>query len=146
MKLKQDGALDLIRGLYAMCPYIAGLWPLPQNPSSTENEGILISVGNNRSTMAYGIDAFTARNPLAWPRFAQREDVEGLPPVVISVNECDPLRDEGINLYRLLLDSGVPARARESLGTCHGVEIMPVVCPDISHATAADIATFVSSL
>jgi acetyl esterase/lipase len=46
---------------------------------------------------------------LAWPGFAQREDVEGLPPVVISVNECDPLRDEGINFYRLLLDSGVPA-------------------------------------
>ena len=57
-----------------------------------------------------------------------------------------PARDEGINFYRLLLDSGVCARARESLGTCRGVEIMPVVCPDISHATAGDIATFVSSL
>jgi acetyl esterase len=67
-------------------------------------------------------------------------------PVVISVNECDPLRDEGINFYRLLLDSGVPARARESLGTCHGTEIFPVVCPDVSHATAADIASFVFSL
>ena len=146
MKLKQDGDLGLIQGLYAMCPYIAGEWPLPQNPSSTENEGILISVWNNRSTMAYGIDAFNARNPLAWPGFAKREDVEGLPPVVISVNECDPLRDEGINFYRLLLDSGVPARCRESLGTCHGTEIMPAVCPDVSHATASDIATFVSSL
>jgi hypothetical protein len=63
---------------------------------SAENEGILISVWNNRSTMAYGIDAFNAR-------------------------------------------------CRESLGTCHGTEIMPVVCPDISH-TASDIATFVTSL
>jgi len=90
MKLKQDGNLALIKGLYAMCPYIAGEWPLPQNPSSTENEGILISVWNIRSTMAYGIDAFNARNPLAWPGFAKREDVEGLPPVVISVNECGP--------------------------------------------------------
>jgi acetyl esterase len=146
MKLKQDGGPGLVRGLYAMCPYIAGEWPLPQNPSSTANEGILISVGNNRSTMAYGIDAFTARNPLAWPGFATRADVEGLPPVVISVNECDPLRDEGVNFYRLLLDSGVAARCRESLGTCHGTEVMPVVCPDVSHATAGDIATFVSSL
>jgi acetyl esterase len=146
MSLKQDDDLDLVRGIYAMCPYIAGEWPLPQNPSSTENEGILISVWNNRSTMAYGIDAFTARNPLAWPGFATRDDVAGLPPVVISVNECDPLRDEGINFYRLLLDSGVPARARESLGTCHGIEIFPLVCPDVSRATAADIATFVFSL
>ena len=29
-------------------------------------------------------------------------DVAGLPRCVISVNECDPLRDEGINFYRLL--------------------------------------------
>ena len=34
-------------------------------------------------------------------------DVVGLPPTVISVNECDPLRDEGINFYRLLLKNGV---------------------------------------
>ena len=57
MRLKQDGDLGLIRGLYAMCPYIAGQWPLPQNPSSVENEGILISVHDNRSVMGYGIDA-----------------------------------------------------------------------------------------
>ena len=108
MKLKQDGDLGLIRGLYAMCPFIAGEWPLPQNPSSLENEGIFIFVHDNRSTMAYGIDAFKARNPLAWPGMAQPDDVRGLPPVVISVNECDPLRDEGIGFYRLLVhDLGV---------------------------------------
>jgi acetyl esterase/lipase len=93
MKLKQDGDLALIQGLYAMCPFIAGEWPLPQNPSSSENEGILLFFQDNRSTMAYGIEAFKARNPLAWPGMAQPDDVRGLPPVVISVNECDPLRD-----------------------------------------------------
>ena len=77
MKLKQDGELGLIKGIYAMCPFIAGQWPQPQYPSSTENEGIFISVHNNRSAMAYGIEAFNARNPLAWPAFAQREDVAG---------------------------------------------------------------------
>lgn len=70
MKLKQDGDLGLLQGLYAMCPFIAGEWPLPQNPSSLENEGIFIFVHDNRSTMAYGIDAFKARNPLAWPGMA----------------------------------------------------------------------------
>ena len=65
MKLNQDGGLGLIQGLYAMCPYIAGEWPLPQNPSSTENEGILITTHDNRATMAYGIDAFHGHNPLA---------------------------------------------------------------------------------
>jgi acetyl esterase len=92
--------------------------------------------------MAYGIEAFNARNPLAWPGFAQRKDVEGLPPVVISVNECDPLRDEGIGFYRLLLSAGVSARCRQVMGTCHGVEILPVICPDIARSTAIDIADF----
>jgi acetyl esterase len=145
MELKQDGDLGLIQGLYAMCPFIAGEWPLPQNPSSTENEGIFIFVHDNRSTMAYGIDAFKARNPLAWPGMATREDVEGLPPVVISVNECDPLRDEGIGFYRLLLQSGVSARCRQVMGTVHGTEILPVICPDISRDAASDIANFARS-
>ncbi len=145
MKLKQDGDLGLIQGLYAMCPFIAGQWPLPQNPSSVENEGILLFFQDNRSTMAYGIDAFNARNPLAWPGMATAEDVRGLPPVVISVNECDPLRDEGIGFYRLLLDNGVAARCRQVMGTVHGTEILPVLCPDISRDTAASIADFARS-
>jgi acetyl esterase len=142
MKLKQDGDLGLIQGLYALCPFIAGQWPLPQNPSSVENEGILLFFQDNRSTMAYGIDAFTQRNPLAWPGLAHPDDVRGLPPVVISVNECDPLRDEGIGFYRLLLHSGVAARCRQVMGTVHGMEILPVICPDISRDTAASIADF----
>jgi acetyl esterase/lipase len=145
MKLNQDGDLGLIQGLYAMCPFIAGEWPLPQNPSSVENEGIFIFVQENCSTMAYGIDAFKARNPLAWPGMATPEDVRGLPPVVISVNECDPLRDEGIGFYRLLLESGVAARCRQMMGTVHCIEILPVICPDISRATAASIADFARS-
>ena len=35
--------------------------------------------------------------------FAKEEDVKDLPKTFISVNECDPLRDEGINFYRLHL-------------------------------------------
>jgi len=145
MSLKRSGGLDAIKGVYAMCPFIAGAWPQAQYPSSTENEGIFISVQNNRSAMAYGIEAFEGRNPLAWPAFATIEDVRGLPPTVISVNECDPLRDEGIAFYRLLLNAGVSARCRQVMGTCHGIEILPVVCPDIARATAADIADFANS-
>ena len=63
----------------------------------------------------------------AWPSFAKREDVEGLPPTVISGNERDPLRDEGIAFYRLLLASGVSARCRQMMG---------------AHSTASDIADF----
>lgn len=142
LRLKQDGDIGLIKGLYALCPYIAGQWPLPQNPSSTENNGILLELHNNRGAMAYGIEAFEARNPLAWPGFATIEDVKGLPPTVISVNECDPLRDEGVGFYRLLMTAGVSARCRQMMGTIHGTEIFVITCPDISRNTAADIAGF----
>ena len=142
LKLKQDGDLGLIKGLYALCPYIAGQWPLPQNPSSTENNGILLDLHNNRGAVGYGIEAFNARDPLAWPGFATLEDVAGLPPTVISVNECDPLRDEGVGFYRLLLKAGVAARCRQVMGTIHGTEIFAICCPDISRDTASDLANF----
>jgi acetyl esterase/lipase len=142
LKLKRDGDIGVIKGLYALCPYIAGQWPLPQNPSSTENNGILLELHSNRGAMAYGIDAFRAKNPLAWPGFAGDADVKGLPATVIHVNECDPLRDEGINFYRLLLKNGVKARCRQAMGTTHGIELFAIACPDISYDTARDIAAF----
>jgi acetyl esterase/lipase len=142
LKLKRDGDVGLIKGLYALCPYIAGVWPQPQYPSSSENNGILIELHNNRGALAYGIEQLEKRNPLAWPGFASDDDVKGLPPVVISVNECDPLRDEGIAFYRLLIANGQPARCRQVMGTIHGTEVFPVACPEISRDTARDLAAF----
>ncbi|MFN0088728.1 MAG: alpha/beta hydrolase [Acidimicrobiales bacterium] len=142
MRLLRDGDVGLIRGLYALCPYILGAWPDEACPSSTENNGIFLDLHNNHGRMGYGIEAFEAGDPLAWPAFAGREDVQGLPPTVISVNECDPLRDEGISFYRLLLAAGVPATCRQVMGTVHGTEIFPAACPDISRETARSIADF----
>jgi acetyl esterase len=142
LRLKRDGDLARIKGLYALCPYIAGQWPTPECPSSIENEGILLHLHNNRGAIGYGIEAFNERNPLAWPSFAEVDDVTGFPATVISVNECDPLRDEGINFYRLLLSAGVPARCRQVMGTMHGTEIFVIACPDISRDTARDLAAF----
>ena len=144
LRLKQDGNLDLIQGLYALCPYIAGRWPLPENPSSTENNGIFLSLHNNRGAIAYGIEELEKKNPLAWPGLATDEDVKGLPPTIISVNECDPLRDEGINFYRLLMRNGVNARCRQIMGTIHGTELFPLCCPDLSRESARHIADFCS--
>jgi acetyl esterase/lipase len=145
LKLKKEGSLNLVKGFYALCPYIAGMWPDDRLPSSYENEGIFLSLHSNWGAMSYGIDAYNAGDPMAWPLFATKEDVEGFPPTVISVNECDPLRDEGIAFYRLLLSAGVAARGRVVLGTMHGAEIAVVVTPDISHDTARDIAAFAQS-
>ncbi len=142
LALARHGDVDLISGLFALCPYIAGVWPQDRFPSSIENNGLLIDLHNNRGAMAYGIEELEAGNPLAWPMFATEDDVKDFPPTVISVNECDPLRDEGIEFYRLLLRAGVRARCRQVMGTIHGTEIFSIACPDISHETAASIALF----
>ncbi|MEM9180310.1 MAG: alpha/beta hydrolase fold domain-containing protein, partial [Pseudomonadota bacterium] len=142
LKLKQEGDIGLVSGLYALCPYIAGQWPQDDLQSSIENNGILLGLHSNRGAMAYGMEAFEAKDPLAWPLFASTEDVKGLPRTMISVNECDPLRDEGLVFYRRLMAAGVPARCREVRGTCHAAELLINMCPDISGDTAADLARF----
>jgi acetyl esterase len=63
MRLLRDGDIGLIRGLYALCPYIAGSWPQDRFPSSTENDGIFLSLHNNQGAMGYGIEAFEAGKP-----------------------------------------------------------------------------------
>jgi acetyl esterase/lipase len=93
------------------------------------NNGILIDLHNNRGAMGYEIEAFTRRDPLAWPSFATETDVHGFPPTVISVNECDPLRDQGINSYRLLLRAGVPARCRQVMAQCTPPKSSPSPAP-----------------
>ena len=145
MRLAREGDLGLITGLYALCPYLAGEWPRADLPSSTENNGILLDLHSNRGRLAYGIEAFEARDPLAWPLFATVDDVAGLPRTVISVNECDPLRDDGIAFYRLLLEAGVAARCRQVMGTMHGTEIFTIACPEISRDTARDLAAFAAA-
>jgi acetyl esterase/lipase len=145
LKLKRDGEIHLIKGLYALCPYIAGQWPQDIYPSSIENNGIFLNLHNNHGAMHYGIEAFNAKDPLAWPAFASDAELQGLPPTVISVNECDPLRDEGIVFYRRLLQANVAARCRQVMGTIHATEIFALACPDISRDTARDLAGFAKS-
>jgi acetyl esterase/lipase len=145
MQLLRDGDIGLVSGLYALCPYIAGRWPHERFPSSVENEGILLNLHHNRGAVAYGLEHFEAQNPLAWPAFATIDDVAGLPRTFISVNEADPLRDEGVDFYRLLLEAGVAAQCRTVMGTSHGMDVFTAVLPDISRETAASIARFASA-
>lgn len=142
LRLVKEDDVGLIQGLYALCPYIAGSWPQDVYPSSVDNNGILLDLHGNQGAMAYGIEEFEQKNPLAWPGFASIEDVRGFPPTVISVNECDPLRDEGIAFYRLLLCAGVQAQCRQVMGSIHGTEVFPIACPEISRETARSIADF----
>ena len=81
---------------------------------------------------------------------AEFADRHGSPPkptspvcrTFISVNEADPLRDEGVEFYRLLLEAGVSAQCRVVMGTSHGMDVFTAVLPDVSRETAASIARF----
>ena len=50
---------------------------------------------------------------------------------MISVNELDPLRDEGIAYYRKLAAAGVQAIGRTVLGTSHAADEYFDVLPEV---------------
>jgi len=150
LRAAREGTRDRIDGVYALCPYISGAYADPPDdlPSLRENDGLLVSIDLlGAMAKAYTPEATDRTNPLAWPHHARTEDLTGLPPHVISVNELDPLRDEGLAYYRRLLAAGVPAQARTVNGTLHAAENNYfAVIPDIARATLADLAHFARSL
>jgi acetyl esterase/lipase len=55
---------------------------------------------------------------------ARATDFHGLPPAYIAVSEFDPLRDEGIDYARSLLNAGVTVELHVFPGTFHGSTIV----------------------
>lgn len=150
LKAKRDGHLGLIDGVYAQCPYISNAYesPLPELTSLFENDGYFLSCEQmGVMAMLYDPTRESATNPLAWPYHATAADLEGLPPHVISVNELDPLRDEGLAYYRKLAAAGVPVMARTVNGTCHAGDcLFEATLPDVYFGTLRDIKSFADSL
>ena len=147
---KQQGWLSQIDGVYAMCPYISGCYANPpvQLLSLYENDGYLLD-GLMMGALAkvYDPTAINAENPLAWPYHAQAEDLAGLPPHIVSVNELDPLRDEGLAYYRKLMAAGVSAVGRTVHGTPHGGDqAFPDVIPNVYLDTVRSMAGFAHAL
>lgn len=75
----------------------------------------------------------TGMNRLAWDAYvghlddvpptaapARATDLGGLPPATVTVDEHDPLRDEGVDWARRLREAGVPTTLHEVPGTFHG--------------------------
>lgn len=105
LKAKRDGRLDRIDGVYVMVPYISGGYgwdrerKLRELPSMVENDGHYLDCSMMDMLVAvYDPTGENAENPLAWPYFATEDDVRGLPPHVVSVNELDPAARRGHRL------------------------------------------------
>lgn len=148
LKAKRDGRIDQIDGVYALCPYISNDYSNKASglPSLFENDTYFLNCGM-MGVLASVYDGANSTNPLAWPYHASVSDLEGLPPHVISVNELDPLRDEGLAYYRKLLAAGVSAVSRTVNGTTHaGDVIFQVALPEVCDATLRDINSFANNL
>ncbi len=150
LKAKRDGRLDQIQGVYAQCPYISNAYTEkdPSLPSLYENYGYFLDVENMGAlARVYDPDNEHAANPLAWPLHATADDLSGLPPHVISVNELDPLRDEGLAYYRKLLAAGVPVTSRTVNGTCHAGDcLLRAAMADVYLTTIRDIKSFADAI
>lgn len=150
LKAKRDGLINQIDGVYAQCPYISNAWAVkdPSLPSLYENDGYFLDVSMMGAlAKTYDPSSENATNPLAWPYHASDSDLRGLPPHVVSVNELDPLRDEGLAYLRKLLRAGVSATGRTVNGTCHAGDcIFRGAMPEAYLATVRDIKGFADSL
>ena len=150
LKAKKDNRLAQIAGVYALCPYIYGAWAQKSKdlPSLMENNCYLIDVRSMEVLASiYDPENKNATNPLCWPYWATREDLQGLPPHVISVNELDPLRDEGLKYYQKLMAAGVRVYSRTVNGTCHAADVLfRKAIPEVYAATLRDIKGFADSL
>jgi acetyl esterase/lipase len=147
---KRDGWLGEVAGFYAQCPFISNRWlEQPDSlPSLRDFDGYFIGcAGLALMGSLYDPTGEHARDAAAFAGWATEDQLAGLPPHVISVNELDPLRDEGLEYYRRLVRAGVPTVGRIVAGTCHGGDLlMASVMPEVFQASVRDVSGFAKAL
>jgi acetyl esterase len=149
-KAKREGWLNEIAGVYAQCPFLSGRWhESPEDlPSLRENDGYFLT----REWMMLAASVYDptgehSKDAACYAGWATDEELDGLPPHAISVNELDPLRDEGLLYYRRLLRAGVPAVGRIVAGTAHACDLLlGGYLPDVFAASMHDVNGFATSL
>ncbi|MAV81475.1 MAG: alpha/beta hydrolase [Flavobacteriales bacterium] len=148
LKAKDNGKIEQIDGVFAQCPYISNKYGASKSelPSLIENDGYFLNV-EMLDIMASMYDGPKSKNPYAWPLYANNDLLKGLPPHIITVNELDPLRDEGIEYYRMLLRAEVDVRAITLNGTVHAAEgIFKKFMPEPYESVINQIKEFAHSL
>jgi len=124
-KTLKEGRPELLDGSFCFCPEASADMFDERHPSMFENAGYWLNMANEptqRFVDMYTADLKDKKNPLAWAIEAKPADMKGMKPVMIIVNELDPLRDTGLEVYRNLLAGGVQAEARVVAGTLHAAD------------------------
>lgn len=149
LRANRAGWIDELAGLYALGPYLRDARDTAGAlPSMRENDGYVIGQDTfGLLAEIYDPESKHAREVTCWPYNAAESDLAGLPPTVVSVNELDLLRDEGLEFYRRLVSAGVAAVGRVVPGTCHGADVaFGAALPDVQAATLRDIVGFARSV
>jgi acetyl esterase len=146
LKAQLGGTTGMVRGIVSFIPAILGEYGgtaaerRERMQSMAENDGYLLE-SSGLDIMAAIMDPTDGHvnDALRRPLKASTEDVAGLPPHVISVNELDFHRDEGIAYHRKLTEAGVDSTLRFQPGLCHGADLMsPAQMPD-EYAAAVSV-------
>jgi acetyl esterase len=157
LKLKDVGEISLIHGIYAMCPFISGNYNVDANGLNAKYPSIskytkggfggIVLTNEFMQTCAVGYGDNCRNDKYAWPSNCTQDDIHGLCPITISLNEFDPLIDEGKEFYRKCLQSNVDARCIIVQGTVHATDSYFVgTHPRVSRATACAIASFAKGI
>lgn len=85
-----------------------------------------------RAFMKYGWDLYapdqkTRDNPYVSPLRATEKELNGLPPALVITAENDPLRDEGEEYGRKLMDAGVPVTSTRYNGMIHDFVLLNAI-------------------
>ena len=152
MKANREGWVSQIDGVYAVVPYISGAygWPLERQlkelPSLVENDGYLLQV-KSMAALAWYYGAKDLENSHAWPYHASVEELKGLPPFILDMNELDPLRDEGVIFGQKLAAAGVHVESKVTSSITHGTALaFRKVAPEFHNGAVRDIVAFARSL
>lgn len=150
IEANREGWTYKINGVYACSPQISNAYHWTESRKLTELPSLVECHGYIRNVdfMAYMAHVYTpsswdGTNPLAWPYHASEEDLEGLPPHVLSMDELDPLRSEGENYVRKLVQAGVRAVGHVNVGMVHSAAmVFRQAVPDMHREAVRGIAAF----
>ena len=150
IKANFEGWVEAIDGVFAIAPMIFGYYgSVPRELLSwRENEGYQGTLAMTRAmARVYDPKDRHELNPLAWPYHATTEQLQGLPPHIITNYELDLIRDDGAIFARKLQAAGVAAFSRTITGAIHVVELaMPDLVPELLDETVASLVGFADRL
>jgi len=97
-------------------------------------DSVIWNLSNAQHSWRYYL---AGQEPTPYAAPARMEDLSGLPPTYVTVNELDPLRDEGLEYALRLLAAGVPTEIHCWPQVCHGFGLFPDL--DVTQRAAAAV-------